>query len=108
VVHHGGAGTTAAGLRAGVPNIITPFMGDQHAWAGLVAQLGVGPRAATVKKLTAEKLAEAIHIAVNDSALRARAAALGEKIRAEHGVARAVEVIERHAAEFEQRSRAKI
>jgi UDP:flavonoid glycosyltransferase YjiC (YdhE family) len=103
VVHHGGAGTTGAGLRAGVPNIITPFGGDQVAWADLVVKLGVGPRAPGIKQLTAEKLAEAINSAVNDSALRARAAALGGKIRSENGVARAVEVIERHAAHFNQR-----
>jgi UDP:flavonoid glycosyltransferase YjiC (YdhE family) len=103
VVHHGGAGTTGAGLRAGAPNVITPFGGDQVAWADLVVKLGVGPRAPGIKQLTAEKLAEAINSAVNDSALRARAAALGGKIRAENGVARAVEVIERHAAHFNQR-----
>ncbi len=102
-VHHGGAGTTGAGLRAGVPSIIIPFAGDQHAWAEQVVKLGVGPRTAPIKKLTAEKLAEAILTAVNDSAMRARAAALGEKIRAEKGVARAVELIERHAADFRQR-----
>jgi sterol 3beta-glucosyltransferase len=44
VVHHGGAGTTTAGLRAGVPSIITLFEGDQRAWADLVVKLGVGPR----------------------------------------------------------------
>ena len=98
VVHHGGAGTTAAGLRAGAPSIIAPFGGDQVSWADLVVRLGVGPRAAEMKKLTAEKLAAAIRAAVSDSAMRARAAAFGEKIRAEDGVARAVEVIERHAA----------
>ncbi|HEY4717533.1 MAG TPA: glycosyltransferase [Anaerolineales bacterium] len=103
VVHHGGAGTTSAGLRAGVPGIITPGGGDQSAWADLVVKLGVGPRAPSIKSLTAEKLANAFHIAVNDSALRARAAALGEKIRAENGIARAVEVIERHVAHFSQR-----
>ena len=97
VVHHGGAGTTGAGLRSGVPSIIPAFVGDQVAWADHVRQLGVGPRVPGIKALTAEKLAEAIHTAVNDSALRARAAALGEKIRAENGVARAVEIIERHA-----------
>ncbi len=103
VVHHGGAGTTGAGLRAGVPNLITPFALDQYAWADVVVKLGVGPRAAEVKKLTAEKLAGAINIVVNDASLRARAAALGEKIRAENGVTRAVEIIERHAAEFNSR-----
>jgi UDP:flavonoid glycosyltransferase YjiC (YdhE family) len=97
VVHHGGAGTTGAGLRAGVPNIITPIAGDQYAWADVVVKLGVGPRAPEIKKLTAEKLAQAIDTAVNDSAMRARATALGEKIRAENGVARAVDIIERHA-----------
>lgn len=101
VIHHGGAGTTGAGLRAGVPNIITPFAnGDQAAWADRVAQLGVGPRVPGIKQLTAEKLAEALHTTVTDSTLRARAAALGEKIRAEDGVARAVDIIERHAAGF--------
>ncbi len=104
VLHHGGAGTTSAGLRAGVPSIVTPLAGDQSAWAERVAQLGVGPQMPEVKKLTAEKLAGAINVAVNDSALRARAAALGEKIRAENGVARAVELIERHAAGFKRLS----
>jgi UDP:flavonoid glycosyltransferase YjiC (YdhE family) len=100
VIHHGGAGTTGAGLRAGVPNIITAFVTDQPAWADRVVKLGVGPRVPGIKQLTAEKLAEAIQMAVTDSTLRARAAALGEKIRVENGVARAVEIIERHAAEF--------
>jgi sterol 3beta-glucosyltransferase len=105
VVHHGGAGTTAAGLRAGVPSLITPFAaGDQYAWADRVVKLGVGPRMTDNKGLTAEKLAQAIHTAVTDSALRARTAAMGERIRAENGVARAVEVIERHAADFSRRT----
>jgi sterol 3beta-glucosyltransferase len=56
-----------------------------------------------IKSLTAEKLARAINDAVNDSGMRAKAAALGENIRAENGAARAVEVIERHAAEFKNR-----
>jgi UDP:flavonoid glycosyltransferase YjiC (YdhE family) len=105
VVHHGGAGTTAAGLRAGVPSLITPFLLDQYAWADRVVKLGVGPHMPDNQRLTAEKLAHAISTAVTDSALRARAAALGERIRAENGVACAVELIERHAAEFSHRLR---
>lgn len=100
VVHHGGAGTTSASLRAGVPSIIAAFAGDQAAWADRIGQLGVGLPVGNVKKLTAEKLADAIRMAVTDSALRTRAATLGEKICAEDGVARAVEMIERHAANF--------
>ncbi len=103
VMHHGGAGTTAAGLRAGVPSLITPFAGDQAGWAERVAQLGVGPRLGDIKHLSADRLAAAMHTAANDPALRARAAALGEKIRAEDGVARAVEIIERHAAAHQGR-----
>jgi sterol 3beta-glucosyltransferase len=102
VVHHGGAGTTSAGLRAGVPNLITPFGGDQIAWADRVVKLGVGLQAGVAQRLTAEKLAKAIHTSVNDSALRARATALGERIRAEDGVAHAVEVLERHAARYQR------
>ncbi|MGQ0602925.1 MAG: glycosyltransferase [Anaerolineales bacterium] len=104
VVHHGGAGTTGEGLRAGVPNIITPFIGDQASWGERVFQLGVGPRAPGIRQLTAEKLAEAIRVAVNDSAMRARATALGAQIRAENGVAQAVEIIERHAGEFKRKA----
>ncbi len=102
IVHHGGAGTTSAGLRAGVPSIIPAFAGDQVAWADRVVKLGVGPRVPGIKTLTAEKLAEAINTAVNDSAMRARAATLGEEIRSENGIARAVEVVERHATGFNQ------
>ncbi len=97
VVHHGGAGTTAAGLRAGVPNIITPFGGDQHSWADLVVKSGVGPHVPGIKRLTAEILSKTIRTTLNDSAMRARVAILSKKIRSENGIARAVEVIERHA-----------
>jgi len=61
VVHHGGAGTRA-GLRAGVPSLITPFLLDQYAWADRVVKSGVGLRLADSKRLTAEKLAQAIHM----------------------------------------------
>ena len=94
VIHHGGAGTTAAGLRAGVPSIITPFFGDQSFWGQRVAALGVGPQAIPRKQLSAERLAQAIQTAVTDPAMRQRAADLGATIRAEDGIARAVEIIQ--------------
>jgi sterol 3beta-glucosyltransferase len=100
VVHHGGAGSTGAGLRAGVPSIIAPVVGDQYVWAKQVAKLGVGPQVPELKSLTAEKLAEVIRIAISDPDIQNRAAQLGEKIRAENGVAQAVEIIERRAAQF--------
>ncbi|NJM46221.1 MAG: glycosyltransferase family 1 protein [Alkalinema sp. RU_4_3] len=94
VVHHGGAGTTAAGLRAGVPTIVIPFFGDQPFWGQRVAALGVGTAPIPRKQLTAKKLAAAIHEAVSHRAMRQRAADLGAKIQAEDGVASVVATIQ--------------
>jgi sterol 3beta-glucosyltransferase len=94
VVHHGGAGTTAAGLRAGVPSIVIPFMGDQPFWGRRVAALGVGPAPIPRRRLTVERLAQAIQKAVTDQTMRQRAANLGAKIQAEDGVVCAVAVIQ--------------
>jgi sterol 3beta-glucosyltransferase len=94
VVHHGGAGTTAAGLRAGVPSIVVPFFGDQLFWGQRVEKLGVGTAPIPRKQLTVEKLAQAIDRAVTDRVMRQRAANLGAKIQAEDGIANAVRVIE--------------
>ena len=93
VVHHGGAGTTAAGLAAGVPSVITPFFADQPFWAKRVAELGVGPQPIPRKQLTLENLAAAIQSAVSDQAMRARARTLGEHIRAEDGIGQAVAAV---------------
>lgn len=95
VVHHGGAGTTAAGLRAGRPSIVIPFFGDQTFWGVRVTALGVGAMLER-KTLTAEQLAAAIRQAVTDNEMRARAAALGERIRAEDGIGAAIAVIDRY------------
>jgi UDP:flavonoid glycosyltransferase YjiC (YdhE family) len=93
IVHHGGAGTTGASLAAGVPSIVTPFFADQPFWAQRVYDLGVGPRGVPRRKLTASALAAAIYAAVSDQAMRARAAALGARMRAENGVEAAVALI---------------
>ncbi len=96
VVHHGGAGTTAAALRAGTPMVVVPFAADQAFWAGRVRALGVSPEPIPRRALTAEKLAYAIRVAAEHAPMRQRAAALGARIRAEDGVARAVEIIAAH------------
>jgi len=95
VVHHGGAGTTAAGLRYGKPSIICPFFGDQPFWAVRVHALGAGPKPIPQKKLTAEKLAKALTEATQDAVIRRNAEALGEKIRAEDGIGNAIAFIEK-------------
>lgn len=94
IVHHGGAGTTSASLSAGIPSIVTPFMGDQPFWGQRVFELGVGPRPIPLQRLTSKRLAQAIRTALADTTMRQQAAILGERIRGENGVARAVEVIE--------------
>ena len=94
VVHHGGAGTTSAGLRAGVPSVVIPFFGDQPFWGRCIEELGVGPAPIPRRKLTAERLAQAIRAAVTDQSMRERAVQIGSKIRAEDGIARAVAIVQ--------------
>jgi sterol 3beta-glucosyltransferase len=97
IVHHGGAGTTAASLRAGVPTIVVPFFGDQPFWGQRVADLGVGPAPIPRKQLTVEKLAQAIDRAVTDPAMGQRARDLGQKIQAEDGIGSLVAIVNRIA-----------
>lgn len=89
VVHHGGAGTTAAGLVLGRPTVIVPFFGDQPFWGSIVARAGAGPQPVPYKQLTAEKLAEAINKALEPSTLE-KAEEIGKGMRTERGVQNAV------------------
>ncbi|MDX1416030.1 MAG: glycosyltransferase [Candidatus Promineifilaceae bacterium] len=95
VVHHGGAGTTAAGLRAGVPTVTVPFVLDQPFWGARIKQLGLGPAPIPQQKLTADKLAGALKTAL-DPAITRRARVIGAAIRAEKGAAKAVEIVEQY------------
>jgi sterol 3beta-glucosyltransferase len=96
VVHHGGAGTTAAGLRAGVPSVVVPFFLDQFYWGRRISELGVGPPPILRKHLEPNTLASAMRTAATDSDMRSRAEALGAQIRSEDGVGRAVATFDRH------------
>lgn len=99
VVHHGGVGTTHVGLRAGVPNVVVPFFGDQPFWGDRVHALGAGPRPILQEDLTAEHLAAAIRAATEDDTIRARAADVGRRIQAERGVEEAVAIVNRYLAQ---------
>jgi UDP:flavonoid glycosyltransferase YjiC (YdhE family) len=92
VVHHGGASTTAAGFKAGVPSVVIPFFGDQPFWGQRVADLGVGSKPIPRKKLTAERLADAIQEVVTNEDMRQRASELGKQIQAENGIGSALEI----------------
>ena len=93
LVHHGGAGTTAAGLRAGVPATIVPHNGDQPYWGKMLHQLGVGADPIPRRKLSVETLSRAIQTMTSDRSMREKAQALSRRIQREDGLARAVSAI---------------
>jgi sterol 3beta-glucosyltransferase len=93
VVMHGGAGTTAAALRAGAPVVSIPFYGDQRFWAARVAALGAGPPPLARRELEPARLAAAIQQAVNDASMRTRARALSALLANEDGATHAAEIL---------------
>jgi sterol 3beta-glucosyltransferase len=94
VVHHGGAGTTAAILRAGVPALTIPFMQDQPYWAQRLRQLGVSPDPIPYKKLNVKNFAERLSLVSQDVTFQNQARHIGTQIRLEQGVECAVSNIE--------------
>jgi len=84
VVHHGGAGTAAAGIRLGKPTIVVPFFGDQFFWGSVIAGAGAGPSPIPIRDLTASKLAVALQAALKPTTRR-QAQQLGERIMRENG-----------------------
>lgn len=95
-VHHGGAGTAAASLTAGVPTVVVPFFADQFFWGRRVAALGVGPAPLPMAELDAARLAGRLRAVLASPSMRERAADLGARLRAEDGVAAAVRLIDRY------------
>jgi sterol 3beta-glucosyltransferase len=95
VVYHGGAGTTASILGAGVPAVGSPAFWDQPFWSRRIHELGIGPAPLPLRHLTGPRLAEAIDSMLTDPAIRERAAALGVRVRAEDGIRAAVDCLTR-------------
>jgi sterol 3beta-glucosyltransferase len=95
IIHHGGFGTTAAGLRAGIPALVIPHMVDQFYWGQRVHELGTGPKPIQKAKLEITTLAAAMQQLVQNDTLRSTTSALAEKIRQENGLNNAVQLIER-------------
>lgn len=93
VIHHGGSGTTHSAARAGIPSVVLPFAGDQPFWAERLRLLGVAPETTSGRNIDAHSLKFAIDSA-GTTEMRNRATALGERIRAENGLASAVAIIE--------------
>ncbi|MFI2606707.1 glycosyltransferase [Kitasatospora sp. NPDC018619] len=97
VVHHAGAGTTAAALRAGTPSIPVPAQLDAPFWSARLAALGVSPGAVPFRSLTPARLAAALRLALDDHRYRARARALAAELAAEDGAAKVLAAVERAA-----------
>ncbi len=96
LVHHGGAGTTGAAVRSGVPSLVVPLGFDQQFWGSRLEELGVAPPPIRRRELTVSNLAAALTTLRTDTAMRAAAASLGERVRAEDGCGVALERIEAH------------
>jgi sterol 3beta-glucosyltransferase len=99
VVHHGGAGTTAAGLRAGIPTIFIPFIADQPFWGERVHAIGAGPKPILVRNLSVENLTWAMTEAKSDS-IRECAQGFGQRIRSEDGIGEAIKWIGKYFNNF--------
>lgn len=97
IVHHCGAGTTAAALRAGKPSIPVPFFGDQPYWAKRLYELGVSSIPLPKKSLNSDSLAQEIKHVISDVSIQKNAEILGQKVRREGGIEKAVKVIEHYA-----------
>jgi UDP:flavonoid glycosyltransferase YjiC (YdhE family) len=95
VVHHAGAGTMAAGLRAGVPSIPVPVMADQPFWAARLTGLGAATTPVPFKELTAENLAERLRHAVREDTYRRAAGAVARRMGAEDGASHVLKAVER-------------
>ena len=94
VVHHGGAGTTAAGLRAGLPTLVCPLAMDQPFWGRRVLSLGCGPNPQSLKRLRADRFAQGLDELTRTESYRERAGKVARTIAEEDGIARAIDVIE--------------
>ena len=93
IVHHGGAGTTAAALRAGIPSLALPMAVDQFFWAKRISALGAGPRVIPQFQLSVKNLVERLE-EMKEEKMKEAARRLGQALRAEAGVTRAVEEID--------------
>ncbi|CAL5386428.1 unnamed protein product [Camellia sinensis] len=95
VVHHGGAGTTATGLRAGCPTTIVPFFGDQFFWGDRLYQKGLGPTPIPLSQLSVGALSDAIRFMLKPE-VKSRAMEVAKLIENEDGVVAAVDAFHRH------------
>lgn len=101
LIHHGGAGTTSAGLRAGIPQVVVPFTADQPFWGSRVHAIGVAPKPIRVNQFSVEKMVSALAESESKLLLE-RAQFTGQEVRGEAGVMSAIILIESYVKEFNE------
>ncbi len=101
IVHHGGAGTTSSALRAGIPQVVVPFIADQPFWGSRVHAVGAAPKPIRINHLSVEKMVSAIAEAESKVILE-HAQVIGQEIRSEDGVMNAVKLIETYTMKFRE------
>lgn len=102
VVHHGGAGTTAAGLRYGKPTLVVPFGGDQPFWGNRVNAIGCGPRPISRDMMTVQRLTQGLIDLTTRGSYRVAAEEMGERLRTETGTKNAADIVEREIAAWKE------
>ena len=95
VVHHGGVGTTSAGLRYGKPTLVVPFGGDQPFWGNRIHDIGCGPKPLPRQKMTVQRLSKALIDLTQHQSYAVAAEEVGQRMSHEHGTATAADIIER-------------
>jgi sterol 3beta-glucosyltransferase len=100
VVHHGGAGTTHAAVRSGVPSIVIAFIADQPYFASNLKRLGIAPKMLWHFRLSPKRLSKRIRQVASDQQMQNRAKEIGKQLRSENGLDKALQIIEAHAAKI--------
>ena len=95
VIHHGGSGTTAASLRAGLPTWICPFFGDQHFWGEMVSRHELGPKPCPIEELTLSRIVDSMHILLNDK-IKEKSLKLSKLFQLEDGASNSVKSFYNH------------
>lgn len=102
VVHHGGAGTTAAGLRYGKPTLVVPFGGDQPFWGSRVHAIGCGPKPISRDMMSVQRLTKGLIDLTTHGSYRVAAEELGARLRMETGTKTAADLVEREIAAWKE------
>lgn len=95
-IHHGGAGTTAAAIKAGIPSIAVPSFADQVFWGQQISKISVGLPPIKKEELSVEKLLKAIKELTSNQDIRMKVLQIGNQVKKENGAEKAASLIDEH------------